>query len=525
VTNNDWSGITIGQLLHYAVERFGDKSAYVFDDGERVSFRLLAERVERTARGLLAIGVQPGDRVAMWLQNTPEWVYTYLAVATIGAALVPVNTALRTDEAAYVIGHSDASVLVVGRQLRDRDLLEQARLVLADDRVSVRTLVVVGGEDVPDAITMAELIKRGEEVLSERVLAASAVQNDAVVLLLYTSGTTGFPKGAMHSHNILRNVSDAAERMRLGVDDVVVLYLPFFHIFAASSVLAFLMTGGTIVLMESFDAARSLELMERERATVAYGVGTMFYDQLHHESLPDRDLSSLRLCLSPGAPALVRELDAAMGPTINGYGMTETSAFTALPRPEDDLDHRADTVGLPLPGFELRIVDASGAPVSTGTTGELIVRGHPVMLGYYKNPEASAAALDAGGWFRTGDLAALTEDGYLRFMGRSKDMIRVAGENVDPLQVEAVLMGHPAVALAAVVGLPHERLGEVPAAYVQLRAGASVAPDALVRHVEARLAKFKVPRRLEVVRDFPTTGSGKIQKFRIRDEMARTRPS
>jgi fatty-acyl-CoA synthase len=514
----DMAGVSIGGLLDRAVERFGDREAYV--DGERrLTYRELSVEIDRYGRALMALGIGSGDRVSLWMGNRLEWVCFYLATARIGAVLVPVNTGLTVDEAAYVVGQSDSAILVVGDRIRDRDLAGDALAVLRDDRVSAHT-VVVAGEGCPEgALPLDELLAWADET-SEAELASrlSTVDADDVVLTLYTSGTTGFPKGAMHSHKVIRNMCNAADRMRLSSDDTLVLYLPLFHVFGAAAVLSFMYAGGRIVLVRAYDVGHTLELIERERATVVYGIATMYYDQMRHPTFASWDLSGVRLCLVPGTGDLIRLVSEKIGPAINVYGMTETTSITTLAGIEDPFERRGDTIGYPLPGFEVKVVGPDGASLPPGESGELVVRGHPVMLGYYKKPEATGAVLDDEGWFRTGDLAALTEDGYLRYGGRIKDMYKVGGENVDPIEVESALMRHPAVAMAAVVGVPDARLEEVGVAYVQLLPGASAEPEELREFVLGHLARFKAPRHIHLVEEFPMTASGKIQRYLLRKQ-------
>jgi fatty-acyl-CoA synthase len=516
--SNDVAHLTIGELLDRAVERFGDREAYVFED-RRLTYAQLSEETDQWARALMAAGVRPGDKVSLWMPNRIEWVLVFLAVSRIGAALVPVNTGFRSDEAAYVVGQSDSVMLIVSAEVRGRSLAEEGLTVLRDEQVSAGTLVVVGGPAPAGALAVDDLLARAAEVSPEELAARIAtVRHEDVVLTLYTSGTTGFPKGAMHSHKVIRNMSDAADRMKLTPEDTVVLYLPLYHVFGAAAVLSYMYSGGSIVLVETYDVGRSLELMERERATVVYGISTMFYDQMQHPDFDTRDLSSIRLCITPGTADLVRLNSEKMGPSVNVYGMTESTSMTTLATLDDPMDMRAETVGRPLPGFEVKIVGADGGTVGPDVVGELVVRGHPVMLGYYKKPEATAEVLDADGWFRTGDAASLTPDGYVRYAGRIKEILRVGGENVDPIEVETVLMRHPAVAMASLIGIPDERLDEVGVAYVQLLRGAEATSEELRAFLKERLAAFKVPRHVVLTGEFPKTGSGKIQKFMLKQQ-------
>ena len=508
-------GITLGGLLKRASRLFGGRTAYVVGK-ERVTFAELDVRVDAIALALLAEGVARGDKVAIWMPNRLEWVLFYLATVRLGAAVVPVNTSFTPDEAAYVIGHSDAKVLAVGSEFRGRDTAQEAVDIACRPDVHVRSIVVADDGVHAGTVPFTDFLRAGESVLlAPYRKTCSVVRQEDLALLLYTSGTTGLPKGAMHSHKVIYNMRDAGDRMALCVDDTVVLYLPLFHVFAAAAVISFMHAGASIVLMPSFDAGESLRLIEAESATVVYGMHTMYYDQLHHPEFSARDLSSVRFCLTPGTGDLVRAVSEHIAQSINVYGMTETTSVTTLPALDDPIELRADTVGLPLPGFEVKTVDKHGSSTATGVSGEIVVRGHPVMLGYYKQPDATAEAFTEDGWFRTGDAGNFTSDGYLCYHGRIKDMVKVGGENVDPAEVEAVLMRYPGVAMAAVVGEPDDRLVEVVVAYVKMLGDAEVSVQQLVDHCATQLARFKVPRRVYRVSEFPKTASGKIKKFQL----------
>ena len=512
---------TVGALLSWAADRFGRNEAVVAGE-QRLTYRELDELVDHTAKGLVAMGVKPGERVSLWLPNSIEWLLTYFAAARIGAVVVPVNTGFRAGEAAYVIGQSGSSTLVVAGNDSGRGFPAMTTALLQDPKVALSRVITVGSDERPDLpvshVDFADLEKLGAAIdrsgYEDRV---NAVDPAAPVIIFYTSGTTGFPKGVVHSHAVLENMRGVAERLRLGPEDVLVLYLPLFHVFASlAGVLTFTLTGGRLVLMPRFDARVSLELMSRERATVVYGMQPIYHDQFEALSPEAHDLSHIRVCVTPAPPDFVRRVDAVMGKAVTVYGMTESTAMTSLSLLDDDLETVATTVGRPLPGFEVQIIDPdTGAVLPANTTGEICVRGDQVMLRYHEKPEETAAVLREDGWLRTGDLGELTPAGYLRFRGRRGDSYRVGGENVDPAEVEAVLAQHPGVGLAAVVGVPDTRLGQIGVAFVQCRPGHSCSTDELRAHVHAKLAGFKVPRRFEFVDEFPRTGSGKIQKYRL----------
>lgn len=508
--------LTIGGLLERAAQRWPEHLAYVHED-RRLSWSELLDEVDRHTRAFMAWGVRPGDRVAIWMGNTLPWVLVELGLIRAGAVVVPVNTGFTVAEAAYVVGQSDSVMLVSAATLRGRDLAAESLLVAESEGVSVRAVVTVGATDAP-TVDLDELLVGALAVSpQESADRAASIRPDDIVLTLYTSGTTGFPKGVMHSHRVIGNMTDAAERLELTQDDVTVMYLPLFHIFAIAATVTFMARGAAMVLLEVFEGGVALDLIERERATVAYGVAPHYLDQIRHPSFEDRDLSSLRLCLAPGSADLVRLVTERMGPAISVYGMTETTSMTSLGSVHDSLDIRAETVGRTLPRSRVKVVDEHGDEVPPGVVGQLLVQGPPVMQGYYKKPEATAAAI-VDGWFHTGDALTIDADGYLRFVGRITEMFKVGGENVDPIEVESVLMRHPAVAFAAVQGVPDERMGDVGLAHVTLLEGQEVDAEALRGFARDHLAAFKVPRHVVVVDSMPMTESGKVRKFLLREQ-------
>jgi fatty-acyl-CoA synthase len=503
--------------------------------GRRWTFADVAAGVDRVARGLIALGVQPGDKVALWMLNRPEWIEAAFAVMKIGAVLVPVNTRLRTDDVAYILDQSDSSTVILVERSGPVDYLGMLRELVPDSGQNrlpkLRRAVVFGETPQPATVAWSELLARGTSV-SEGALVerASAVDPEALAFLMYTSGTTGFPKGVMHNHRVVRNVTDRAFRLGITEHDVIMMYLPLFHTFAfTEGMLTSMISGARQVLTEGFDGDESLALMERERATVVHGFDTHFKELCDaHERRP-RDVSAVRtgLCaagMSSSTPIAGRARKLFRG-LVSGFGMSECGVGVAIGALDSTDEQSCEASGYPAPGYEIRVVDpATGRDQPAGTPGEIRVRGYTMMLGYYEKPEATAAALDAEGWLHTGDMGLFRPDGYLRFIGRYKDMLKIGGENVDPMEVEAYLMSHPAIAVAAVVSYPDPRLSEVGVAFVRCTPGHTLTEGDVLAHCRGRIASFKIPRHVVFVDDFPMTSSGKIQKVKLREEALRRLP-
>jgi fatty-acyl-CoA synthase len=531
-TGSDWFGKTaIGALPEQAARRWGAREAICFQH-RRWSFADVAAGVDRVARGLIALGVRPGDKVALWMLNRPQWIEAAFAVMKIGAVLVPVNTRLRTDDVAYILDQSDASAVILVERSGPVEYLAMLRELIplagASRLPKLRHTVLLGDEPRPATVGWTELIERGVDVAGGTLAArAAAVDPEGLAFLMYTSGTTGFPKGVMHNHRVVRNVTDRAFRLAIGEPDVIMMYLPLFHTFAfTEGMLTSMVSGARQVLTEGFDADESLALIERERATVVHGFDTHFKELCDaHERRP-RDVSSIRtgLCaagMSSSTPIARRARRLFRG-LVSGYGMSECGVGVAVGALDSTDEQSCEASGYPAPGYEFRVVDpASGRDRPVGTPGEILVRGYTLMLGYYDKPEATAAAIDADGWLHTGDMGLFRPDGHLRFVGRYKDMLKIGGENVDPMEVEAYLMGHPAVSVAAVVGYPDERLSEVAVAFVRRAPGQALTEAQVLAHCRGRIASFKIPRHVIFVDDFPMTSSGKIQKVKLREEALR----
>jgi fatty-acyl-CoA synthase len=534
----DWfEKSTIGSLPEQAARRWGRREAIVFRD-RRSSFADVAAGVARAARGLIALGVRPGDTVALWMLNRPEWIEIAFAAIKIGAVLVPINTRLRTEDVAYILDQSGATTLLLAERSGPvnylgmvRELAPAGALPNSGRLPKLRRLVVLGGERCRETIPWAELLERAAAVapstLAER---AAAVDPEDLAFLMYTSGTTGAPKGAMHSHRIIRNVTDRAFRLAITEHDVIMMYLPLFHLFAFSEgMLTSMVSGARQVLTETFDAVESLGLIACERATVLHGFDTHYQELCAAHARQPCDVSSVRtgICAAgmSSSTAIARRARALFGPLVSGYGMSEFGVGAAIGSLDSTEDQSCEASGYPAPGYEIRVVDpASGCDRPVGEAGEILVRGYTLMRGYYDKPEATAAAIDAEGWMHTGDMGVLRADGHLRFVGRYKDMLKIGGENVDPMEVEAYLMSHPAINLAAVVSYPDPRLSEVGVAFVRREPGAAVTEADVIAHCRGRIASFKIPRHVHFVDEFPMTSSGKIQKVRLREEALRRRP-
>ena len=514
---------TLPRMLRSAADRFAGLAA-VSDEGTTLSFADLASVVRRAARALMALGVARGDRVAIWAPNTWEWVVVALAVHAAGGALVPINTRFKGAEAAEVLAKSGARALFTTVGFLGTDavaLLRQSEVPLP----ALGSRVVLRGPVPAGALGWDAFLEGGAAVSEgEAEARALAVEPGDLSDILFTSGTTGRPKGVRCTHaQTLRAFRDWAETVGLRRGDRYLVVLPFFHSFGyKAGILTSLMMGATIFPLAVFDAGAVLERVARDRITVLPGPPALYQTLLARPDLRDHDISSLRLAVT-GAAVIPVELihrmrrDLAFETVITGYGLTETGGIVTMCHFDDDPETIATTSGRAIPGVEVRVAGDDGQEVPRGAPGEVLVRGYNVMRGYHDDPDETAAVLDAEGWLRTGDIGVMDPRGYLRITDRKKDMFIVGGFNAYPAEIERVLLGHPALAQAAVVGVPDERLGEVGVAFVVLRAGATLAEDELIAWSRERMANYKVPRRVEVVRELPLNATGKVLKYVLRE--------
>lgn len=526
---------TIPDILAHAALSWPTAEAVV--DGElRVTYARLAADVHDVAAGLVGLGVASGDRVAVWAPNGYRWVVAALGTLHAGGVLVPVNTRFRGEEAAYVLRRSGASVLVVDDGFLDAAYLRLLREAAAPDASpqargpvpglpELGAVVALAPSDDPTVLSWEVLLERGRGVpVGEVERRASSVRPDDLADILFTSGTTGDPKGAMTSHGANVVVNTAwGDMVGLRMGDRYLLVNPLFHSFGyRAGLLAALVAGATLVPMPVFDPAEALRLIEAERVTVFPGAPAVYTTLLEHPDRDRYDTSSVRLVVTGAAVvplSLVRRVKDELGfdTVITAYGLTESCGTATVCPPDAPEEKVATTSGRAIPGTEVRIGDPgrSGAAAAVGSPGEVHVRGVNVMQGYWQDPEATAATVDADGWLHTGDVGVLDAEGYLTITDRIKDMFTVGGFNVYPAEVERLLVRHPGVADAAVVAKPDGRLGEVGLAFVVLRAGASVTPEEIMAFCRGRLANFKVPREVRMVDALPRTASGKVQKFRL----------
>ena len=513
-------GEPIFRNLRRTAARFGDREGLVAaHQNYRATYSELVAQCEVVARGLMARGVKPSDRVGIWSPNRFEWVVVQYATAAIGAILVNINPAYRTSELEFALNQSGISLLILAAGFRQADYKSMLGEVKGKCPALREALVLEDGW---------EALKRDAAKTSEAALheVEASLQFDDPINIQYTSGTTGFPKGAtLTHHNILNNGFFIGETLKYTERDRVCIPVPFYHCFGmVLGNLACTTHGATMVIpAEGFDPVITMETVQKERCTSLYGVPTMFIAELEHHRFKEFDFSSLRTGIMAGSPCpveVMKKVQTAMHiPEMTiAYGMTETSPVSTQSTTDDSLDRRVSTVGRVHPHAEIKIVDAAtGAVVPRGSTGELCSRGYMVMLGYWNNEEATRQAIDSARWMHTGDLATMDAEGYVNIVGRIKDMIIRGGENIYPREVEEFLYGHPDVSDVQVIGVPSEKYGEEVMAWVKPKEGATPTGEDLAAWCKGKIASYKIPRHWKFVDSFPMTVTGKIQKYKMRE--------
>ncbi|HUP92336.1 MAG TPA: FadD3 family acyl-CoA ligase [Solimonas sp.] len=513
---------TVPRAFAAAVKVHATRIAAAGEDGRRYTYTELDQQRIQAARALIALGVQPGERVAIWGQNCVEWMIAALAIHSVGAAVVPVNTRMRGQEAAYVLQKSGARVLFCAGHF----LGSHYPALLAPHRPATLEHVVVLRDAEPGDTSWDAFLALGEGVAPAEVQRrAEAVQPGDCMDIMFTSGTTGQPKGVVTNHG--QNLIVFAEfgaRLELTPGDNYLVVNPFFHVFGyKAGWLIGLLTGCTVLPHAVFDSKAVMLRIAREKVSVLPGPPTLFIGLLNDPERASYDLSSLRATITGAAsvpPSLVERIRVELGfkVVLTGYGLTESCGVVALCAKDDDAETIVSTCGKPIPGIEVRCVDEAGRTVATGAAGEILVRGHNVMQGYLDDPAATREAIDAEGWLHTGDVGVLDARGYLKITDRLKDMYIAGGFNCYPAEIERMMAAHPAIAQVAVVGVPDERLGEVGKACVVLRPGAQLGGPELVAWCKEHMANYKVPRHVEFMDALPMNPSGKVLKFQLRQK-------
>ena len=531
---------TIGKVVCETAERFPEHPALIAPQFQiRQTYRELYERCRQTAKGLMALGVQKGDHVSVWTTNIPEWVYLQAALGMIGGVLVTINTNYQSHELQYILKQSDTTTLFLIEAYRDTSFYDTARRVLPEldahpagklasaNLPLLKNVVYIGPHpETPGMFHFADMIERGRSVSdAELDRRMASLSPDDVINMQYTSGTTGFPKGVMLTHvNIVNNARMVGDVMGMTDRDRLLIQVPVFHCFGCvMSTLNCMYHGSTMVLLEFFDAQQSLEAITREKCTAINGVPTMFISMLNHPDFARYDMTSLRTGIMAGAPCPIEAMNQVRTKMhcpeiVIAFGQTESAPVMTMTRRDDPVELRVATVGRLLADIEGKVIDPeTGADLPPNTQGEIVTRSACVMKGYYKMPEATAAAVDRDGWLHTGDLGEVDADGYFKVTGRIKDMIIRGGENIYPRELEEFLFTHPKVANVQVVGIADKKYGEQVLAAIQLKDGVAADAEEFIAFCKGKIARHKIPKYWEFVDGYPMTASGKIQKYKLKE--------
>ncbi|HQS17850.1 AMP-binding protein [Reyranella sp.] len=529
VSDKKLIGETIGVFFDRTVETHRDREALVVrHQNVRWSWGELGRRVDDLAAGLLTLGLERGDRVGIWSPNTSEWTLAQFATAKAGLVLVNVNPAYRRAELDYAMNKVECKALILAPALKTSNYLEIVEdLVKARKLPHLKHVIRLGPEKTPGMLNFNDVATAGGNAEKARIAElAPKLQFDDAINIQFTSGTTGFPKGATLSHhNILNNGYFVGEGLKLTPEDRLCIPVPLYHCFGmVMGNLGCLTHGSTMIYpSEAFDPLATLQAVAEERCTALYGVPTMFIAQLDHPDFAKFDLKSLRTGIMAGSPCPIEVMKKVqshmhMGEVTIAYGMTETSPVSTQCATDDPVERRVSTVGQVLPHIEIKIVDTEGRAVPRGETGEFCTRGYSVMKGYWNDEAKTREAVDEAGWMRTGDLATMDEEGYVNIVGRLKDMIIRGGENVYPREIEEFLYRHPKVQDVQVIGVPDLRYGEAVCAWIKLHAGQTATDEEIRTFCQGQIAHYKIPRYIEFVPEFPMTITGKIQKFVMREQ-------
>ena len=533
-------GDTIGVHFDRTIARYGNRPGLiVHQQGINWTWAELAARVEAFAAGLVALGLQAGDRAGIWSPNNAEWIITQYATAKAGIILVNINPAYRLTEVEYALNKVGCKALITATRFKTSDYIGMINSLAPELRTArpgeldaarlprLRSVIQVGGND-PGCFAFDDIAELGREVDRQRLAQlAPLLQFDDPINIQFTSGTTGLPKGAtLTHHNILNNGFFIGQVMHYTDSDAVCIPVPMYHCFGMVIGSLACMTHGAAIVFpgEGFDPLATLQTVAEYHCTSLYGVPTMFIAELDHPEFAKFDLTSLRTGMMAGSPCPMEIMrrairDMHLTEMTIGYGMTETSPVSTQTRIGDSLEKQVGTVGRPHPHVEVKIIDSDGRIVARGVPGELCTRGYPVMLGYWDEPERTAEAIDSVGWMHTGDLATMDQDGYCAIVGRIKDLVIRGGENVYPREIEEFLYRHPAIIDVQVFGVPDQRFGEELCAWVKLRGGETLTEDDVKAFCKDQIAHYKIPRYVRFVDEFPMTVTGKMQKYLMRATM------
>ncbi len=530
---------TFGQFLEQWALLTPDKDFIVYPDrGLRFSYRTFSERVDNLAKSMLQLGIRKGDKVGIFANNVPDWLTYFFATAKIGGILVTINTNYRTHELEYLIRNSDLNTLCLVNGWRDSDYVQmiyelipelkdsQRGFLKSEKFPELKNIIFMGPEKHRGMFNTPELILLGSQLGDQALREAEAgVSCHDVVNMQYTSGTTGFPKGVMLTHfNILNNGNATASCMNFSADERLCVCVPLFHCFGCVLALCSVITqGATMVMVENFDPLTVLASVQKEKCTALHGVPTMFISELNHPMFSLFDLTSLRTGIMAGSLCPIETMKNVMEKMnmkelIIVYGLTESSPGMTATRVTDSPEIRSTTVGKAYPSVEVKVADPeTGLELTPGVQGELCCRGYNVMKGYYKNEEATANAIDAEGWLHSGDLGVMDENGYFKVTGRIKDLIIRGGENIYPREIENYLYTHPEIEAVEIAGVASEKYGEEVGAFIRRKAGSQLTEEDVVDFCRGKIARFKIPRYIFFVNEFPMTASGKIQKYKLRE--------
>jgi fatty-acyl-CoA synthase len=530
---------TIGKLLEEKAELHPDHTAVIYSDRNlRWSYREFDSICRKAAKGFMKLGIEKGEQLAAWSSNTPEWLVTQFATGKMGAVLVTVNTNYRTAELEYLLKQSDSTTILLMDIWKDSSYIDMIYEIVPELKNAepgkvkssrlpfLKNVIVLGDKKYPGTFSWEDIMLLGEEVTDEELnRRMDSLEPDDVINMQYTSGTTGFPKGVMLTHyNIVNNGFNIANCMKLTVEDRLCIPVPFFHCFGCVlGTMACVSVGATMVPIQDFNPKKVLQTVQDEKCTGLHGVPTMFIAELNEPDFDNYDLSTLRTGIMAGSNCPIEVMKAViekMGASeiTIAYGQTEASPVITQTRTDDPIELRVESVGKALPRVEVKIVEpGSNREVERGVQGELCTRGYHVMKGYYKNLAATNDAIDQDGWLHTGDLAIMDENGYCKVTGRLKDMIIRGGENIYPREIEEFLYSHPKILDIQVIGVADEVYGEEVMAWIILKEGEKASAEEIKEYCMGKISKHKIPNYIEFIESFPMTASGKIQKYRLRE--------